>query len=74
MVLERASSSEATGMECDNSEAYRFTIDMLSIKDETLLESSKTVKNFFRINDGGRPKSGPVSNSSHPGHVTERKG
>lgn len=60
MVFVSASSSEETGIECDDSEAYRFTIIILSIKDEAFPESPKTVRNFFRKNDGGRPKSGPV--------------
>lgn len=55
----RASSSDDTGMALEESDAYRFTTNMLSITDEVLPHSPKTVSSFFRVNEGGAPNSGP---------------
>lgn len=61
MVFASASSSEVTGIEFDDSEAYRFTMDISSIKEEVLPDSLNMERSFFLIKDGGEPKSGPVS-------------
>lgn len=55
----RASSSDDTGIALDDSDEYRFTTDILSITDEVLPHSPNIVSSFFRMNDGGAPKSGP---------------
>lgn len=55
----RTSSSDDTGIALDDSDAYRFTTDILSITDDVLQHSPNTVSSFFRMNDGGAPKSGP---------------
>lgn len=56
----RASSSDDIGIALDDSDAYRFTTDILSITDDVLPHSPNTVSSFFRMNDGGAPKSGPI--------------
>lgn len=59
LVFIRASSSDDTGIALEDSDAYRFTTDMLSITDDILPHSPKTVSSFFRVNEGGAPNSGP---------------
>lgn len=60
LAFRSASSSEDTGIAFDNSDAYRFTIEKLSIKDEVFPESLNTVDNFFRVSvEEGKPKLGP---------------
>ena len=59
LAFERASSSEETAIERDSSEEYRLTTDVSSIIEEVLPYSPRTVRSFFRTNDGGEPKSGP---------------
>lgn len=59
MALERASSSDDTGIAWDNSPAYRFTMDTSSMKEDIFPKSFKTERSFLRVNDGGEPKSGP---------------
>lgn len=61
LVFASASSSEITGIALEDSEAYRFTMDMSSINDEVLPDSLRIERNFFLVKDGGEPKSGPVS-------------
>lgn len=66
LAFERASSSEQTGIAWEESDAYRLTMDILSIKEEPFLDSPKTVRSFFRVNDGGAPKSGPNTSNQSP--------
>ena len=64
LVFASASSSEITGIALEDSEAYRFTMDISSINDEVLPDSLRIERNFFFVKDGGEPKSGPVSRGS----------
>lgn len=63
MAFESASSSEETGIEFDDSEAYRFTMLILSMIEVVFPLSLKMVRSFFLIISGGEPKSGP--NGTH---------
>lgn len=57
--LERTSSSEDTGKAWHDPEAYLFTKETSSMKEETLPHSLRIVSSFFLINGGGEPNSGP---------------
>lgn len=59
LAFESASSSLNMGIALDDSEAYRFTMATLSIKDDVFPDSLNTVRSFFRISAGGKPKPGP---------------
>lgn len=59
IAFESASLSEETGIEFDDSEAYRFTILILSMIEVDFPLSFKMVRSFFLIISGGEPKSGP---------------
>lgn len=59
MAFESASSSEETGTELDDSEAYLFTMLILSTIQVVLQLSFKMSRSFFLIISGGEPKSGP---------------
>lgn len=58
-AFESASSSEKTGIEFDDSEAYRFTMLTLSIIEVAFPLSFNMARSFFLITSGGEPKSGP---------------
>jgi len=58
-AFESASSSDETGIAFDDSEAYRFTMLILSIIEVVFPLSFKTARSFFLITSGGEPKSGP---------------
>lgn len=62
MAFESASSSEETGIEFDESEAYRFTMLILSMMEVVFPFSFKMVRSLFLTNSGGEPKPGPSQN------------